>query len=966
MNLTIDDFATFFSEVNGRPPFAWQQRLVEHVVTSQRWPDVIDAPTGSGKTSVVEAHAFVNALAQVASLTVPRRLVMTVNRRSLVDDHTLHAKRVAARLSEAHEAASPVTARVAELLLRRAGGVGGQTGSPLSVHTVRGGKRLSLDWRSQATACAVVCMTPDMWGSRALFRGYGTSRNMRSMEAGLLVRDTALVLDEAHLNRQLLTTARRIGQLDDLGTENIAVPGLQVVATTATPDDEDQGRTRVGVEPSDLAESAAENTLAARLTRPKPLQVRELDVRRDKTGPIATAIVDAALEFDSTIARGTIGCVVNTVALARDVVREFKSRLGGTEAGVEVVVGGLAPLQANAVLDRLKGLGGDRDGDDSSPAINAPRFVVGTQALEVGIDIDFAALVTELAPGTALSQRFGRLNRIGRRPSGPIMVLAPHYDAKDTRVPYTYDDLAAALTWLERIAADPTGATVVRLRADPPPKEEPSRPVLQRLEWPDVRQLARTSEDLAVADRSLPGHGEDLTLWLRDSFSEQVEAFAVVRNLLPRDRGQARRIADLVPPLDPELYSSSLRRIRMLAAALSETGLASLLAYRAGSAVLLERPEDLAAGDVLVIESRMAAEIKGDPDAAHPWGEHVRDLQDIHEQALTSSVTQVGNDRVPSWQARLLIGDDWTEREDEVKHSTLEEDLRLGIDEWQQESIDGNTEQPVESGDADAAARSLLRAAVSYMRGRQRFTSLVGLDLDELGELVDDPDWVANVDIQTVTSADPNAPWFVRLRPKWLEATEDELSERGRKAVLLKDHVAGVAARIQAIANAINASPEAISALTKAAELHDAGKEHERFQAYLRGGFNRTGQPLAKSGRQYGPVERRRYGITGWRHEQLSAVKAWSNPQITSRELVTWLVGTSHGRGRTAFDDDADGVLLGSNRFQEWKVAASELFDDGAWEDLHDLLARCYGPWGLAYLEALLRSADQTVSAEGG
>lgn len=966
MNLTIDDFATFFSEVNGRPPFAWQQRLVEHLVTSKRWPDVIDAPTGSGKTSVVEAHAFVNALAHDAGLTVPRRLVMTVNRRSLVDDHTLHAKLVAARLSAAHEAVAPVTVKVAELLRRRAGGVGGQTRSPLSVHTVRGGKRLSLDWRSQPTECAVICMTPDMWGSRALFRGYGTSRNMRSMEAGLLVRDTVVVLDEAHLNRQLLTTARRIGQLDDLGTENIVVPGLQVVATTATPDDEGHSHTRVGVEPSDLAEGAAENALVARLTRPKPIQVRELDVRRDKTGPIATAIVDAALEFDSAVVGGTIGCVVNTVALARDVVREFKSRLGGTEAGVEVVVGGLAPLQANAVLDRLKGLGGDSDSNGSSPANRAPRFVIGTQALEVGIDIDFTALVTELAPGTALSQRFGRLNRIGRRPSGPITVVAPHYDAKDTLVPYTYADLAAALTWLERIAADPTGAAVVRLRIDPPPSEEPPRPVFQRLEWPDVRQLARTSEDLAVADRSLPGHGEDLTLWLRDSFSEQVEAFAVVRNLLPRDRGQARRIADLVPPLDPELYSSSLRRIRMLAATLSEPGLASLVAYRAGSAVLLERPEDLAAGDVLVIESRMAGEIKGDPDAAHPWGEHVRDLQDLHEQALTSSVAQTGDDRVPSWQARILIGDDWTERRDEVEPSALEEDLKLGVDEWQQESVDGNMEQLIESDNADAAIKSLLRAAVAYMRMRQAFTALAGLSLDELGERVDDPDWVANVDIQTVTSADPHVPWFVRLRPKWLEAVEDELSERGRRAVLLKDHVAGVAARTKEIANAVNASPEATAALTTSAELHDAGKEHERFQAYLRGGFNRTGQPLAKSGRHYGPVERRRYGITGWRHEQLSAVKAWSSPQIASRELVTWLVGTSHGRGRAAFDDDADGVLLASERLQEWKAAASELFDDGAWEDLHDLLSRRYGPWGLAYLEALLRSADQTVSAEGG
>ena len=69
----VADFAAFSSETfHDCEPFPWQQRLTAQVLESGRWPKVIDLPTGTGKTAVLDTAVFALAVRPAVS---PRRVV---------------------------------------------------------------------------------------------------------------------------------------------------------------------------------------------------------------------------------------------------------------------------------------------------------------------------------------------------------------------------------------------------------------------------------------------------------------------------------------------------------------------------------------------------------------------------------------------------------------------------------------------------------------------------------------------------------------------------------------------------------------------------------------------------------------------------------------------------------------------------------------------------------------------------
>ncbi|MBK8240329.1 MAG: CRISPR-associated helicase Cas3' [Deltaproteobacteria bacterium] len=91
--------------------------------------------------------------------------------------------------------------------------------------------------------------------------------------------------------------------------------------------------------------------------------------------------------------------------------------------------------------------------------IGSPALAVTTQVCEMSLDLDADLLITELAPCSALVQRFGRANRHLARGAdfrARVIVTAPAAD-----LPYEPDDMRVARTFVDAVAgADVTQAVL--------------------------------------------------------------------------------------------------------------------------------------------------------------------------------------------------------------------------------------------------------------------------------------------------------------------------------------------------------------------------------------------------------------------------------------------------------------------------------------------------------------------------
>ncbi len=936
------DFADFFAAVRpGQRPFAWQERLLDMLLADGRWPDRIVAPTGAGKTAVIDVHVFANALSAAgAGPRLPRRLALVVDRRAVVDSHDEHARQVARLLAQAQ---GDLLAEVAEMLrslrldLADAGVVTDRSSlqpDPLVTARLRGGAPAPRSWRDVPEVCAVLTGTPDMVGSRLLLQGYGSSPRSWPREAGLLAFDTALVVDEAHLSRQLLTTARRVSTLaTSVQPVTGLVPVLQVVETTATP--QAAPGLEVGVEPADLDDPV----LDRRMRTAKPVELLVLPRWPLSPGTGVALLAEQAVRARSDFGP-TVGVVVNRVATAVELAGQLRAK----DLRVELLVGRMRPADVAHLRRRRPGLL-DTLGNAEVDVL------VATQTVEVGLDLDLSALVTELAPAAALAQRSGRVNRRGDRADTRVVVAVPEAVTVPDKgaEPYTGGDLTAARSWIAGRSASVEGLAPWAIRQDPPPGQALRRTVLRRVEFADSWAWARTGDH--------PFARPDLDLWLSDDLDAERDLWLVSRADLPRDPVQALELLRLVPPRPHESFRVSpaaMQELMLSWFGKPEEGRAAprtpVLRWRDRDAEVLTALEPMRNGDIIVVDATVPVQQQGvvvaDPDrlGAVDVLEHVSDTRDgrVRPGAVVlrwGSLSETDSASLPEALPASVRG-------------VLRDGPTGPLGGWsrlQLQALGGALAsavmRPAGSPEAVEDLMVMRDSAVDLLlHGRVKDS-----ELHVFCDTTDTPALIVVLDLRRA-AADED------VRQTWTPSVD---------AVPLAQHAAAVAAAARLLASSLGLGSAEVEQLWLAGLHHDDGKADPRFQAVL--GRTADDPLLAKSASRSASSDRAARSsaglASGWRHEQLSALETWRAVTGPPRTLVTRLVGTTHGHGRSGFPHSA-ATLLGSAD-GTLPDDARALFDEGEWEQLVQDTDEQHGVWALAYLEAVLRAADGRVSGAG-
>jgi CRISPR-associated endonuclease/helicase Cas3 len=870
----IDRFDAFFAAANGDSrPYPWQCALVDEIAETGRWPDIV-APTGAGKSSVIDVHVFLVAEHASGRLVVrpPRRLMLVAPRRVLVDDQFERATRLARALADADPTAdSPLTAAAAAL--RPLCTSSDSPAAPLGVWRMRGGVRLETGWRLEPAACQIICATPQMWGSRLLLRGYSASRASRNLESGLLAHDAVAVVDEAHLHERLIDTGR------NLAARSGGPAPLQVVAMSATAR---PSPTQIGISNADLADPALSRRVNA-VKRIDPVAVQ--DLRRDAEA----ALVSAARSASGS---GTVGVFVNDVSTALRVA----GALGADGATVELVCGRMRPADLQRLRQRRPGL---------LTAIGAPEvgFLVSTQSLEVGVDLDLPAMVTMIAPASALAQRAGRLNRSGRLQDSTLTVITiPGLSELDPEKapgsgPYDSEDLIAGARWLEKLGGSISPRAVAA--AGLPERPRPPLPALRAI---DLETLELTSE-IQSAD-------PDPELYLEDPRQAAPEIGIAARRHLELEPEVVSAMLTACPPRAHEIASMSLassKELDRILEVVHPTGWVVRAADGDLAAVRLQDRTRLLPGDTLVVPDGApicTAGIVG-LGSAKRVGEPMRDV-------LADVPPDVAHDEI-------------------VPLAAPELDRILALD----PALGSRSARNELASVLDMASYSAL---ADRLRRHRRLSELelrwCGGAGAETGLLV-----VSDMRFRAVQS-----PAFA----------PDSL-------VTLDHHQAAVEQRLIAVLDALALVllGDERSALLHAARCHDEGKRHPRFQRRM-GAFDGD-PPLAKPRPGHRPDQG-----DGWRHEQLStawaAHRSDADPLVVS--LVGAHHGRGRALFDRGAADLLDGW---TDCPPEIEAYVHELFGAfGRYELLRAAARRRYGGHRLAWLEALLRCADMQVSREGG
>lgn len=955
--LAADDFGAFFEAIHGLPPFPWQARLAAHVAGDGHWPEVLDLPTGAGKTAAIDVAVFQLALEagrpnRVAAL----RMVYVVDRRTIVDQAHERARRIARAIERAEDGVlAAVRARLASYARDRV---------PLQVALLRGGIARSDLWARSPEQPLIVVSTVDQVGSRLLFRGYGVSDAMKPIHAGLLGMDALYLLDEVHLSEPFRETLSAIRQRYADWAERIPGKPIAMVEMSATP-----GRScaeRFSLDASDRAHPV----LSRRLTATKPTTLFEVSARA-----FAAELEKQTAELAQPGA--TVAVVVNRVAAARDLHRRLRDRL--TEAEVYLVTGRMRPLDRDALeKDLFERIRAGRRRDPQQ----RPVVVVATQCIEAGADFDFDALVTECASLDALRQRFGRLDRLGEthgRARG--VVIAQTQLLEDD--PVYGAALGTTWRWLEQLR----GGVDFGLGVLAVPEDVAELGLLAPRSHAPI--LLPSHLDAWVQTSPTPTPDPDVALWLHGPQRGVADVQVVWRADLNADL--LRQASDHEAPGWSDSRDVALGAVEAIAPASGEAMSVPFAAVKRWLEGRVE-PEIADVEGCLDIGDDADKDADGDgPRPALVWRGDASDV--IAPTDLRPGDTIV----VPAIYGGIASGT-WSPQSREPvvdlaevaglrqrgrAQLRLHPDVIAGL--FSEAVSPPPVPEPLDREQVDDVA--VVREWLKVLPVKDLTGDVAGLVRFLITESDRRTLRVERVRLGVDTDASEYFLVGSRRRVSYdgIEVTtEDDQSSFTGVAVPLAEHLHGVGETAVEFARRLGMPEDLGADVDLAGRWHDVGKIDPRFQRLLHGGSEFKAlvakQPLAKSSAVMNDRRARELALQrsayprGARHELMSlALMAGAHAELAPRandwDLVQHLVASHHGRCRPLapwVPDPAPAEMQWE--FDGIRVAGSSAHDlarlDSGVAERFWRLVRRYGWWGLPWLEAVLRLGDHRRSEE--
>lgn len=421
--MEFKNYKSFFKQATrigdglGPDPYLYQERLA----TADSFPELLDVPTGLGKTAaVVLAWLWRRRFEKRFKAETPRRLVYCLPMRVLVE-----------------QTASNVRGWLENLKML---GEAGQ--SMVSVHVLMGGEQDTKSWADYPEEDMVLIGTQDMLLSRALMRGYGMSRYQWPVHFALLHNDALWVFDEAQLMGPSLATSVQLQLFHEKYWRSaISCRFLWTSATLGdgifnTRDRRDHGVERL--EPGkilDLSDPKAPERSERVFNAEKSIRFLAKSAK-----PRSTKTKDGILDIHKA------GCitlaVVNTIPAVQALYQDLRQTLSMDNKSTvkpELILlhGRMRPCDRTECMNSLLGFiekqkscGKQEDWDGVVPD-HPGIVVVSTQVIEAGVDVSARYLWSENAPWSSVIQRMGRLNRDGRQNDACAFFWMPKVDKEE-------------------------------------------------------------------------------------------------------------------------------------------------------------------------------------------------------------------------------------------------------------------------------------------------------------------------------------------------------------------------------------------------------------------------------------------------------------------------------------------------------------------------------------------------------